>query len=166
MHALIGDLTGETTLAEVARAARALGVPVRVVYLSNAEDFFQPTRQSRANIAGLPRDARSVLVRTVMMYGLPRARGSVWHYQTQSLDDYVAKMERRHEYPSHRRMVADLRGPGGERFVDAAGSSRITPELPRWDHRSSSPEARRGERHHEHHHERHAERQAAVGASP
>jgi hypothetical protein len=141
IHAVAGDLTGPTAMAQIATAARRLGVSVHVLYLSNAEDFFRHSSQSRANVANLPRDGRSLLVRTVIMRGLPRAKGSVWHYQTQVLDDYVAKLGRRHEYPSYRWMAADLRGPEGQRLIDAAGYSHITAELPRWNHLEPPPRA-------------------------
>jgi hypothetical protein len=114
----------------IAEAARKLDTKIRILYVSNAEAFFPMTDRVRANYTGLPHDDKSFLIRTVYM-GLPRAKGSVWHYQTHAYPDFVAKLARKREYPTFRMMVDDLRGPDGAKFIDARGHSRITAELPR-----------------------------------
>ena len=130
VHTVAADLGGPKTMAQIAEAAQKLGTQIRVVYVSNAEAFFPVTNQVRANYSALPHDEKSVLIRTVYM-GLPRAKGSVWHYQTHEYADFVAKLARKRQYPSHRSMVEDLRGPEGKKFIDPRGHSRITAELPR-----------------------------------
>ena len=63
--ALRGDLTGELTVRDIAAAARDLGVPVRVLYVSNAESYFPVYPPSyRRNMAELPMDERSMVLRT------------------------------------------------------------------------------------------------------
>jgi sulfatase modifying factor 1 len=63
--AVRGDLTGELTMRDIAAAARDLGLPVRVLYLSNAETYFPIYPPSyRRNMAELPMDERSVVLRT------------------------------------------------------------------------------------------------------
>jgi formylglycine-generating enzyme len=63
--AVRGDLTGELTMRDIAAAARDLGLPVRVLYLSNAETYFPIYPPSyRRNMAELPMDERSMVLRT------------------------------------------------------------------------------------------------------
>jgi hypothetical protein len=58
-----GDLLKDRALVGIGKAARRLGVPIRVVYLSNAEEYWRYTKQYRANISGLYFDKRSVVLR-------------------------------------------------------------------------------------------------------
>jgi sulfatase modifying factor 1 len=63
--ALRGDLTAELTVRDIATAARDLGLPVRVLYLSNAENYFRAFPPSyRRNMSELPMDERSMVLRT------------------------------------------------------------------------------------------------------
>jgi hypothetical protein len=81
---LRGDLLGPTTVLGIADAARKLGVPIRVVYLSNAEEWFPFNAQYRANLGALPGDEPSVALRTTQRFHLPIADGK-WNYQVESL---------------------------------------------------------------------------------
>lgn len=68
--AVPGDLRGDTTLRGISQVARKLDVPVRVFYVSNAEDYFNEFgRPYRSNILDLPVDRHSVLVRTCSIKG-------------------------------------------------------------------------------------------------
>ncbi|MCA9610208.1 MAG: hypothetical protein KC619_31645, partial [Myxococcales bacterium] len=58
------DITGPPTLEAIGAASRALGVPVRVVYLSNVEMFVANRPQLVTNMRALNTDARAVLLRT------------------------------------------------------------------------------------------------------
>lgn len=75
-----GDLMGSRTLTAIAAAARALAVPIRVVYLSNAPSAWggELTPAFKANLRGLPFDERSLVLQTSNMKGFKRA--SYWHY--------------------------------------------------------------------------------------
>lgn len=89
---LVGDLTGPTTLGTIAKAAEGLGVPVTVVYLSNAEEYYDYTAQYRQNIQGLPTNEHSILLRT--LYGDKWVHAdSLWNYQVQPLADYKAQLD-------------------------------------------------------------------------
>ena len=59
-----GDLLKTRSLAGIAKAARRLRTAIRVVYLSNAEEFWPYTGVFRSNVARLPMDQRSVILRT------------------------------------------------------------------------------------------------------
>jgi len=76
-----GNLLTDKAMPSISRSARRLGVPVRLFYVSNADELWQLTPQYRKNIAELPFDERSVVLRTL----LPRwrARGpklEQWDY--------------------------------------------------------------------------------------
>ena len=86
------DLLGDTTLPGIAVAHAELGVPMRVVYLSNAEAYFFYDDSFRASIAAMPADGRSFVLRTV---NLPQFQGedrSIWHYQIQPLEHFAAAL--------------------------------------------------------------------------
>lgn len=75
-----GDLMGTRTLASVAAAARAMAVPIRVVYLSNAPSAWggELNAAFKSNLRGLPFDERSLVLQTSNSQGFRRA--SYWHY--------------------------------------------------------------------------------------
>jgi hypothetical protein len=87
-----GDVTGSRTLRDVGTASRELGLVVRVLYLSNAEQFFPYSRQFAENVRNLPTDERSVVLRTF------RARGAVypardrWHYVVHPLAGFLDRL--------------------------------------------------------------------------
>lgn len=82
-----GDLTGADTMTSVGVATTKLGVPVRVLYLSNAEEYYKYTTQYLANIAGLPGDEKSVALRTIYNKEWQHA-DTLWNYQVQPLASY------------------------------------------------------------------------------
>lgn len=82
-----GDLTGPDTMTSIGIAATTLGVPVRVLYLSNAEEYYKYTKQYLANIAGLPGDEKSVVLRTIYNKEWEHA-DALWNYQVQPLANY------------------------------------------------------------------------------
>ena len=82
-----GDLTGKDTMTSVGVAATKLGVPVRVLYLSNAEEYYKYNDQYVANIVGLPGDEESVALRTIYNKEWEHA-DSLWNYQVQPLASY------------------------------------------------------------------------------
>jgi hypothetical protein len=89
----VGDLHGERTLLGIADAARSSGVVVRTVYLSNVEQWFHYSVQFRRNLEALPRDAETVVLRTLARGELNFPEEDRWHFSVQTLDDFVARME-------------------------------------------------------------------------
>ena len=59
-----GDLTADQALRDVAAAARKSALPVRVLYLSNAEKYFPYGPDFKRSVAALPFDERSLVLRT------------------------------------------------------------------------------------------------------
>lgn len=124
-----GDLTGPETLRGVGSAAARLRVPVRVLYLSNAEAFFPYTRRFQENVRALPADDRSVVLRT---FRHPRAvypRGDTWHYLVQPMSDLVARFEL--GYRRARQIQVDAIRAG----LSRTGGTVIGASTPRQAHR-------------------------------
>lgn len=89
VHALRGDLTGEHTMRALGTLARDLGLSVRVLYTSNAEEYFHYSRALKDNVRGLPIDDRAVLLRTSYV-----ARGDDgFAYVVQPTKDFVAWLD-------------------------------------------------------------------------
>ena len=62
---MLGNLIDTVAIAGVGEAARRLRVPVRVVYFSNAEQYWDYGDEFRKNMAALNIDERSVVLRTL-----------------------------------------------------------------------------------------------------
>lgn len=62
---LRANLLAEKGFRGVGAVATALGVPVRVIYLSNAEQYWEYGDAFRANLRSLPCDDRSLVLRTL-----------------------------------------------------------------------------------------------------
>ncbi len=79
-----GDLLGTGSMQSVAAAAKALGVPIRVYYTSNAPSSWggQLTDAYKANVLALPMDARSIVLQTLSK-GAFRQTGH-WHHSVAS----------------------------------------------------------------------------------
>jgi len=77
--ALKGNLLTAIALPSMARAARKLGVPVRVLYTSNADDQWPITDTFRDNVRAFPFDGRSVVLRTTLPGGHKHTIGQ-WDY--------------------------------------------------------------------------------------
>ncbi|MBI4705763.1 MAG: formylglycine-generating enzyme family protein [Deltaproteobacteria bacterium] len=75
-----GNLLTDRALPAIARAARRLGVVVRVLYTSNADDQWTLTRQYRDNLAALPFDRQSVVIRTIYPRNKPGRKVAPWDY--------------------------------------------------------------------------------------
>ncbi len=118
-----GDVTADGAMRAIGRAAARLGVPVRVVYFSNAEEFFPFSRSFRDNLEGLPTDPRSLVLRTFRQSGAPYPRGDRWHYMVEPVSDLRARIDES-GYRRARQIVTDLLashdrvGARGVSFVD------------------------------------------------
>src|ERR1043166_1002808 len=60
-----GDLTAKATMQAIAAASKKAKLPVRVMYLSNAEQYFTYSDDYRANILAQPFDEKSLVLRTM-----------------------------------------------------------------------------------------------------
>lgn len=90
---LPGDMLASGTMQSIGKATRALGVPMRVFYTSNAPTSWggNITKEWRANVGALPFDDES-LVLVTWNHG---AFGQVdyWHYNVQRARMYQARLQ-------------------------------------------------------------------------
>ena len=122
---LPGDLTGESTMRTIAAAAQQLGVPVRVLYLSNAEEYFKYFHGSyRENVRAMTGDERSVVLRTLYSDEWVHA-DSLWNYQVQPLLHFQAQLG--DDGPRSRNAMLRMAHKSGEirRETDVKGLSLV-----------------------------------------
>ena len=93
IRAVPGNLNGTKTFMSINDAVRSLGVPIRVLYTSNAEDYFRSyTKEFRQNICDMPVDEKGLLIRTCSVrakyMGFPEGElipAKPYHYNVQPL---------------------------------------------------------------------------------
>lgn len=124
-----GDLNGATTLKSIGDTTRALKVPVRAIYTSNAEGFFKYTPAFRDNFRSLPHDEKSVIIRTYKR-GMPVTIGCTWHYNLHQLDDFLSRADAP-GYPDVNRIMDDLRAPAVKAKLETLGTSYYDGTVPR-----------------------------------
>jgi len=143
--ARIADLRGSEALPAIAAAARSEGLEFRVIYLSNAEEYFSYGPQFVSNMSTLPHHEGTVILRTLRDRRLPRAPAdSMWHYDSQPLDDLLARIQT-HGYEDSSWLVADLLASeraardDGTSVLDAATPAQARPSSRRWWLEASPP---------------------------
>ncbi len=87
-----GDLTANSTMKSVARAAKKVGLPIRTLYLSNAEQYFKYTKSYRENMLALPFDDHTVVIRTAGK-NVETAPDGRYQYIVQSGDNFRAWLQ-------------------------------------------------------------------------
>jgi hypothetical protein len=92
--ARVGDLTGPRTMLEIGEAARRAALPVRVVYLSNAESWFRYGPEFRRNVSAMFFDDKSVVLRTVKSQLLRYPSSDIWHYSLQRAQHFAEGLGR------------------------------------------------------------------------
>lgn len=125
-----GDLNGTVALKSIGETARALQLPVHIIYTSNAESFFKYNPQFRENLAALPHDDKTVILRTYK-HGMPSPIGDLWHFNLHQLDDFLARLALP-GYLTIYRVMADLEGkPEGKKLIEKLGVSYYDSSVPR-----------------------------------
>lgn len=123
-----GDLTGTTTVRAVGAALHELGIPLRIFYLSNADQFFRYTDDFIANVEALPADEKTIVVRSIRNPELPNARRDRWHYIVQEHADFVERLQI--GYFRRSQVIVQELIDAGPPWV-GEGVSHITRETPR-----------------------------------
>jgi hypothetical protein len=82
---VVGNLLDNPGYVNIGEAARQLGVPVRNVYTSNAEDYWGYSSQFRDNMRALPYDEQSIITRT----RATKPRNQDYRYQQQPALNFV-----------------------------------------------------------------------------
>ncbi len=119
-----GDLTGADTMTSIGVAATKLQVPIRVLYLSNAEEYYTYSKQYVANVTGLPGDAESLVLRTIYNKQWEHA-DSLWNYQVQPLASYKALLSEDKVRSRNAMFRAAEKHKALERTTDVSGLSRL-----------------------------------------
>jgi hypothetical protein len=65
IRALSANLLDKKGVIGVGETARKMGVPIRLIYLSNAEGYWKYSKQFKANIRSLPTDEKGIVLRTM-----------------------------------------------------------------------------------------------------
>lgn len=86
-----GNLAGEFSMRTAATACEALGETMRVVYMSNAEEYFTYTPDFARNLHAQPIDDQSVLLRTI--YSKKWQHADLWAYQVHKLSDFQERLK-------------------------------------------------------------------------
>lgn len=130
---LVGDLTGPKTLQTVAAAAKGLGLPIQVLYLSNAEEYYDYTSQYRSNIGAFGIADDSVILRTIYSKKWVHA-DALWNYQVQPLADYQARLtDKKNTGRNNMLRHAELAGELEKNNAQVNGLSRVNiTTLPGW----------------------------------
>lgn len=88
VRAVRGDLTGPDTMQDLAKFAKAVNRPLRLLYLSNAEDYFDyKDRNFAANIKAQYFDDKSLILQT-----RPK-QGEYFWYVAQQPENYIGWMD-------------------------------------------------------------------------
>jgi hypothetical protein len=94
-----GDMLKDKSMRSIGKSARALGVPIRVYYPSNAEEFWNYTYNDsnyKKNILSLPFDEASITFRSVHEYPWhPTYRKGFkgfWHYVVHGAYNYQKRL--------------------------------------------------------------------------
>lgn len=90
VRAVRGDLTKDKAMNGVAKAAKKLGVPVRCIYLSNVEQYFDYEDGMADNCKAQPTDAKSKFLRTVYS---GQSKFDRYHYCVQTDADFRAWLD-------------------------------------------------------------------------
>jgi len=101
--AVMGDLTADRSMRSIAEAARSLDLPVRLLYMSNAEEYFRYPEEFRKNILALPTDEKGLIIRTATSgakkLGYPdgeKYEEIPFHYNIQTIENMKKWMGFRH----------------------------------------------------------------------
>ena len=100
---MLVDLLAPKGMKGIAEAAQKVGIPIRVVYLSNAEEYWTYNDQFRDNIRGLPGDEHSRVLHT--QYS---RTNHDYRYTAQPLDNFVKWLDHKPHVGSAAMMIKRL----------------------------------------------------------
>lgn len=131
VYPIRGDLTGDATIVDAGAALKATGLPLKVLYLSNAEQYFDYGPSFRRNIIALPMDERSQVLRTLGWRGHGFVEGEQYHYSTQSGANFAAWMRSSRVLSAGRMLAHKRKTPtAGVSVIEAAPPpAKVPPEI-------------------------------------
>lgn len=117
-----GNLAGKVSLRTAAAAARALGITMRVIYMSNAEEYFKYTADFGANIDAQDTDESGVILRTI--YSKKWEHADLWAYQVEPILDFKTRLADR-KFSSRRTMLRYADRDGAIERIAGTGFSTL-----------------------------------------
>ncbi|MEC7986900.1 MAG: SUMF1/EgtB/PvdO family nonheme iron enzyme [Myxococcota bacterium] len=89
-----GDLTGKKAMRSIAKAARTVGIPIRIIYTSNAPEVWNGvlTPDFRANLAALPTDRASIVLQSFIRETGYGDKEGKWHFNVQHAPDFQMRI--------------------------------------------------------------------------
>ena len=90
---ICGDLTGDTSMIDIAKALKESHLSLTILYPSNAEHYFKYGPSYRRNIIHMPFSDNSLILRTRQMKSLGLAEEEDYHYNTQSGANFKVWLE-------------------------------------------------------------------------
>lgn len=88
-----GDLTADKTMKQIAKVLKDHQLSLGLVYLSNAEQYFDFTPQFRRNIIDQPFDEKALILRTRPWEKLGYPEGGRYHYNVQNAQNFAEWMK-------------------------------------------------------------------------
>ncbi|GIX40275.1 MAG: hypothetical protein KatS3mg129_0008 [Leptospiraceae bacterium] len=96
IYPIVGDINGTITLQNIGKASKKLCVPIHVIYLSNAEEYYRYPESFRKNIMSLNIDKDAIIIRTVTtgakIFGYPEGEKYLeipFHYNIQKVENLI-----------------------------------------------------------------------------
>lgn len=96
IYPVLGDINGNTILQKIGESSKKLCIPIRILYLSNAEEYYRYPKSFRDNISNLFIDEDSLIIRTVTSgafeFGYPdgeKYKEIPFHYNIQEIKDLI-----------------------------------------------------------------------------
>lgn len=107
--ARVGNVYGPRTLMGIGQSAEKSGLTVATMYFSNAEAWFQYNEGFRRNMAALPFDEHSVILRTLESKAFSHPSDDFWHFAVQSATDFVSQMQKKPKYRTAEHAMLDAK---------------------------------------------------------
>jgi hypothetical protein len=135
---MVVNLLEQKGLAGIAEASQGLGVPIRLLYLSNAEEYWpRYPRSYREAMAALPFHERALVLRTLLIWSV----NTDYRYNVQPAQSYVQWLAQPYiddVYDiTHDRPKAQAEGIN---FFETAGDPEQSPSAKRW-HKAQAAQA-------------------------
>lgn len=121
-----GDLLKGKTVSGIGAVTHRLGIPLRVLYLSNSEDFWRYPKAFRESIASLRTDERSVVLRLWEDRAGCQPRRSPFVYVVHDSHDFQKKLGARRRYRSVKAFAREAQ-PAGEDVATIGPVEQLAP---------------------------------------
>lgn len=92
LRLMVGNLMGDKALKGIGKAAKELGITIRIVYLTNAEEFIAYDGNFVNGFKSLPFDGESIILRTASSNQGYEKADYKWHYNIQGIEDFIKRI--------------------------------------------------------------------------